>query len=243
MSRAGFAFSMVLVVTVAGWAYHVNYQTGEAQGRVDDLRRAIAVERQRLMVLEVEWAHLSRPDRLARLVAEHEGALALRALAPGQLGTAGAVPFPPKPPLAPRPVPVQPEPVPEAPMALVSAPVPPAQAVPGGVAVQGAALAEIDAQTAAPTVTMPLDAGGRAAPRVGPAPVARASAQRVAQADVSPPRVVRTPDAPSRPVETGVVAQSDLPPVQPLTQPVVAAARPPSALPTLAVEPVSWRQP
>ena len=92
MSRTAFALSMVVVLAVAAWAYHVNYRTGEALERVRALEAEIARERARLAVLEVEWAHLNAPDRLRRLLAEHNGSLALMPLRAEHFGTAGLAP-------------------------------------------------------------------------------------------------------------------------------------------------------
>lgn len=110
MSRLGFAFSMLLVVAVAAWAYHVNYQTAEALARVRALERAIGAERERLLVLEVEWARLNAPDRLRRLVARHNGRLLLMPMAPDHFGETAAVPYPPRPPLTGAASPREPDP-------------------------------------------------------------------------------------------------------------------------------------
>jgi hypothetical protein len=98
MSRLGFALSMLLVVAVAGWAYNVNYETAEALKRVRALEREIAAERERLAVLDVEWARLNAPERLRRLVAEHNGRLLLMPMAPDHFGATAQVPYPPAPP-------------------------------------------------------------------------------------------------------------------------------------------------
>ncbi|MGF1503310.1 MAG: hypothetical protein ACFBSD_16010 [Paracoccaceae bacterium] len=98
MSRIGFAISMLVIVAVAAWAYHVNYQTAEALERVRELRREIAAERERLQVLQVEWAHLRAPERLKRLVAAHNGTLLLMPLAADHFGETAQIPYPPPPP-------------------------------------------------------------------------------------------------------------------------------------------------
>lgn len=92
MSRAAFALSMLVVLAVAGWAYHVNYRTGEMLERVRALEAEIARERARLDVLRVEWAHLNRPARLRRLVAEHNDRLALMPLSAEHFATAAEAP-------------------------------------------------------------------------------------------------------------------------------------------------------
>lgn len=87
----------VMVVVCATWAYRVNYATQEAFGRVADLRREIASEREAIAVLTAEWDYLNRPDRLARLVAVNRAALGLEELAPAQFGEVANAPFPPEP--------------------------------------------------------------------------------------------------------------------------------------------------
>ncbi|MEM8760498.1 MAG: hypothetical protein AAGE83_09290 [Pseudomonadota bacterium] len=95
MSRIGFALSIIAIVAIAAWAYNVNYRTGEALARVEDLRVDIARTREDVQVLRVEWAWLNTPERLSRLVAEHRAALALEPMVPGRFGDAQQVPFPP----------------------------------------------------------------------------------------------------------------------------------------------------
>ena len=92
MSRTAFALSMIVILAVAAWAYHVNYRTGEALAKVRALEAEIARERARIAVLEVEWAHLNRPDRLRRLLAEHNGRLALMPLAPDHFASVDLAP-------------------------------------------------------------------------------------------------------------------------------------------------------
>jgi hypothetical protein len=87
----------VLVVVSATWAYRVNYAAQEAMGRLDELRRQVAHEREAIAVLNAEWAYLNRPDRLRALVAANADALGLEELTPDQFGEAAMVPFPPEP--------------------------------------------------------------------------------------------------------------------------------------------------
>ncbi len=101
MSRLGFALSMALLVAAAAWAYHVNYKTAEALDRVRALEARIAAERERLRVLEVEWARLTAPERLMRLLVAQDEALKLRPLRAEQFGEVAEIPYPPDPPPAP----------------------------------------------------------------------------------------------------------------------------------------------
>ncbi|MFQ5566226.1 MAG: cell division protein FtsL [Paracoccaceae bacterium] len=123
MTRLGFALSMIAVVATAAWAYHVNYRTKTAFGRVDLLRNQIAAEREAVEVLRVEWAYLNSPDRLARLVELTNDRLGLAPIGPQQFDEAAAIPFPPR---TPGPVPDDAGPEAEAEtVVVISEPVPP----------------------------------------------------------------------------------------------------------------------
>ena len=101
MNKLGFAASVLAIVAVATWAYNVNYRTKTTHERIDALRAEIAAEREHIQVLEVEWAWLNNPDRLARLVEAHSDRLGLAPMSPDHFGRVAAVPFPPKAPPAP----------------------------------------------------------------------------------------------------------------------------------------------
>ena len=103
MTRHGPALLALSVLAIAGWTYNVNYDTRAALDRVSELRGRIAEEREALQVLRVEWAWLNAPDRLSRLVAEHNTRLALVPLKPEALGIVAAVPYPPDMPADPVP--------------------------------------------------------------------------------------------------------------------------------------------
>ena len=96
MTRLGFALSMIAVVATATWAYHVNYRTKAALGQVDRLRSRIALEREAVEVLRVEWAYLNAPDRLTRLVALTNDRLGLVPMGPQHFDEVAAIPFPPR---------------------------------------------------------------------------------------------------------------------------------------------------
>ncbi|MFK7943894.1 MAG: cell division protein FtsL [Paracoccaceae bacterium] len=94
MSRNVLLILAALIVATAGWAYHVNYKTITAIDEVRDLRRQVAKEREQMQVLRVEWAYLNAPERLARLVAQHQARLELVPLVPEFLGEVAEIPFP-----------------------------------------------------------------------------------------------------------------------------------------------------
>lgn len=94
MNRLGLALAVLAVVASAAWAYHINYNTKTALGRVDRLRSQIAAEREAVEVLRVEWAYLNAPDRLARLVAMHNDLLGLEPMNPNGFDEVATVPYP-----------------------------------------------------------------------------------------------------------------------------------------------------
>ena len=98
MNRLGFALSVIAVVATAAWAYHINYRTKTTLGRVDKLHSQIAAEREAVEVLRVDWAYLNAPDRLARLVAQHNDLLGLEPMGPQHFDEVAAVPFRPRTP-------------------------------------------------------------------------------------------------------------------------------------------------
>ena len=98
MNRLGFALSVIAVVATAAWAYHINYRTKTTLGRVDKLHSQIAAEREAVEVLRVDWAYLNAPDRIARLVAQHNDLLGLEPMGPQHFDEVAAVPFRPRTP-------------------------------------------------------------------------------------------------------------------------------------------------
>ena len=99
MKRLGIAFLVLAVVATAAWAYHVNYRTRVALDHVDTLRSQIAAEREAVEVLNVEWAYLNAPDRLAQLVELNNDVLQLEPMGPQGFDEVAAIPFPPWAPL------------------------------------------------------------------------------------------------------------------------------------------------
>lgn len=98
MNRIGFALATLAVVISAAWAYHVNYDTKTALGRVEGLRKEIASEREAVEVLRVESAYLNAPARLARLVQAHNTSLGLEPLSPQAFDEVAMIPYPPRGP-------------------------------------------------------------------------------------------------------------------------------------------------
>ena len=49
------------------WAYKINYDSRAANQRVKELEKSILSANKQLKILNAEWAHLNRPDRLRKL--------------------------------------------------------------------------------------------------------------------------------------------------------------------------------
>ena len=86
--------SALAVIGLAYWAYHENYRTQAAISRAEGLEREIAVARQRLRVLNAEWAYLNRPTRLRELADINFDRLGLMPLEAQQFGRIGDVDYP-----------------------------------------------------------------------------------------------------------------------------------------------------
>jgi len=87
--------SAMAVIGLAFWAYRENYQTQEAQAEAGQLQRQIADARERLRVLNAEWAYLNRPQRLRDLADLNFDKLGLVPLRAEQFGRVGQVAYPP----------------------------------------------------------------------------------------------------------------------------------------------------
>ena len=84
------------VIGLAFWAYRENYETQEALAEAEQLQRQISEARQRLRVLNAEWAYLNRPDRLRELADLNFDKLGLLPLQPHQFGKIDQVAYPPE---------------------------------------------------------------------------------------------------------------------------------------------------
>ena len=49
------------------WAYKINYDSRAADQRVRELEKSILSANKHFKILNAEWAHLNRPDRLRKL--------------------------------------------------------------------------------------------------------------------------------------------------------------------------------
>ncbi|UXX84192.1 cell division protein FtsL [Roseovarius pelagicus] len=90
-----YVLSAMAVIGLAYWAYHENYRTQDAHAQAEALEDQIAIARQRLRVLNAEWAYLNRPSRLRELADINFERLGLMPLQPYQFGRIDQVAFPP----------------------------------------------------------------------------------------------------------------------------------------------------
>ncbi|WP_306116699.1 MULTISPECIES: cell division protein FtsL [unclassified Roseovarius] len=91
-----YVMTALTVIGLAFWAYHENYETQEALSKAEKLQRDISQARQRLRVLNAEWAYLNRPDRLRDLAEINFDKLGLLPLQPYQFGKVDQVAYPPE---------------------------------------------------------------------------------------------------------------------------------------------------
>ncbi|MCW1949997.1 MAG: cell division protein FtsL [Octadecabacter sp.] len=86
--------SGLMVMGLAYWAYHENYETQASLKDVRSLHRQIGVAHERLNILEAEWAYLNRPDRLRDLAELNFDRLGLLPLMPDAFGRIEQVAYP-----------------------------------------------------------------------------------------------------------------------------------------------------
>ncbi len=94
-----YVMTALTVIGLAFWAYRENYETQAALDRAEKLQRDISQARQRLRVLNAEWAYLNRPDRLRDLAEINFDRLGLLPLQPYQFGSVDQIAYPPRAPL------------------------------------------------------------------------------------------------------------------------------------------------
>jgi hypothetical protein len=91
-----YIFSALVVIGLAYWAYYENYRTQDAINHAERLEGQIATSRQRLRVLNAEWAYLNRPTRLRELADINFDRLRLMPLEAQQFGRIDEVDYPPE---------------------------------------------------------------------------------------------------------------------------------------------------
>ncbi|MCZ0811981.1 MAG: cell division protein FtsL [Pseudomonadota bacterium] len=96
-----YVLTALAVIGLAFWAYRENYRTQAALTKAGQLQHEIARNRQRLRVLNAEWAYLNRPERLMELAELNFDKLGLLPLQPYQFGRIDQVAYPPEDDLLP----------------------------------------------------------------------------------------------------------------------------------------------
>lgn len=89
-----YIISGMIVMGLAYWAYHENYETQASLKDVRILHRQIGAAHERLNVLEAEWAYLNRPDRLRDLAELNFDRLGLLPLMPDAFGRIEQIAYP-----------------------------------------------------------------------------------------------------------------------------------------------------
>lgn len=89
-----FLLTALAVIGSGFWAYRENYATQAELDRVQRLQMQIGAARERLAILNAEWAYLNRPDRLRDLADLNFVKLGLLPMHPDQFGRVDQVAFP-----------------------------------------------------------------------------------------------------------------------------------------------------
>lgn len=101
MKTLAYLLTVLLVFSLAFWAYRENYATQQVVKETQGLQRQIGRAQERLSVLRAEWAYLNRPQRLRELAEINFDRLGLLPLRPDQFGRVDEVTFPEAEPLLP----------------------------------------------------------------------------------------------------------------------------------------------
>lgn len=89
-----YVMTALAVMALAVWAYRENYRTQQAIAEVEALHRDIGGLREKIAVLNAEWAYLNRPDRLRALAEINYDRLGLMPLSAAQFAELDQVAYP-----------------------------------------------------------------------------------------------------------------------------------------------------
>jgi len=90
------ALASIVVIALAFWAYRENYETQTAMKAARDLKQQISAARERMRILNAEWAYLNRPERLRDLADMNFTRLGLLPMEAYQFSMPDQIPYPPK---------------------------------------------------------------------------------------------------------------------------------------------------
>jgi cell division protein FtsL len=89
MIRPGTVIWLLLIVIVGFTLFQVKYEVMQQEQALAQLTAQITEGRERIRVLDAEWAYLTRPDRLDRLAAKY---LALQPMSAAHIVDLAAIP-------------------------------------------------------------------------------------------------------------------------------------------------------
>ena len=87
---------VALVIAAATWTYAIKHESEQRLAEIRRLERQIDLEHQTIDLLKADWAHLSHPRRLQRLVERYEAELGLQTPVADQFVTVRELPGPPQ---------------------------------------------------------------------------------------------------------------------------------------------------
>ncbi|WP_306117715.1 MULTISPECIES: hypothetical protein [unclassified Roseitalea] len=85
-----------MVIAAATWTYSVKHESEQRLVEIRGLQRQIALEKETIELLRADWAHLSHPQRLQRLVELYADDLGLAPAEADQFISEAALPGPPE---------------------------------------------------------------------------------------------------------------------------------------------------
>lgn len=97
MKSFGYVMAVLGVIALSFWVYQQNYATRDAISEARRVSAQIGAARERLAILQDEWAYLNRPARLRALVEANYTRLGLNPMLPDGFGAVEEVAFPPEP--------------------------------------------------------------------------------------------------------------------------------------------------
>ncbi len=91
MNRQTTAVLVLLLAAASLGLYQIKYRIHSLKQDLTDIRDSVRMEQEAIHVLEAEWAHLNRPQRLARLTTKYLSFLS--PVLPSQIVSLDALPL------------------------------------------------------------------------------------------------------------------------------------------------------